>query len=183
MLSTMQDVPLTVARILEHGATVHGASTVATWNGERAVSRTFAEIGARSAQLAHALRDELGVTGDQRVATLMWNNTEHQEAYLAVPSMGAVLHTLNIRLSADQVGYIATHAGDHAVIVDASLIPLLAKVLPLADVRVGTPPGRLVPGAGDDLAVAEQPGAVAHDHRDGQLKVHHRAVHADPTSS
>ena len=56
----------------------------------------------------------------------MWNNAEHLEAYLAIPSMGAVMHTLNLRLSPDQVGYIATHAGDYAVIVDASLIPLFA---------------------------------------------------------
>ena len=63
----------------------------------------------------------------------MWNNAEHLEAYLAIPSMGAVLHTLNLRLAADQVGYIATHADDYAVIVDASLIPLFAKVLPHAE--------------------------------------------------
>ncbi|MET9943257.1 AMP-binding protein, partial [Streptomyces halstedii] len=56
--------------------------------------RTFAEIGTRATQLANALRDELGVDGDQRVATLMWNNAVHVEAYLAIPSMGAVLHTL-----------------------------------------------------------------------------------------
>ncbi len=74
MFSTMQDVPLTVARILEHGSTIHGRSTVTTWDGTGPVVRTYAEVGARAAQLAHALRDELGVTGDDRVATLMWNN-------------------------------------------------------------------------------------------------------------
>jgi fatty-acyl-CoA synthase len=73
------------------------------------------------------------VDGDQRVATFMWNNAEHLEAYLAIPSMGAVMHTLNLRLAADQVGYIATHADDYAAIVDASLIPLFAKVLPHAE--------------------------------------------------
>ena len=56
----------------------------------------------------------------------MWNNQEHLEAYLAVPSMGAVLHTLNIRLFPEQVAYIANHAEDQVVIVDASLLPLLA---------------------------------------------------------
>jgi fatty-acyl-CoA synthase len=130
VLSTMQDVPLTVARILEHGATVHGASTVATWDGQRAVSRTFAEVGARAAQLAHALRDELGVTGDQRVATLMWNNTEHQEAYLAVPSMGAVLHTLNLRLPPQQLAFIINHAADHVIIANDTVLPLLTPLLP-----------------------------------------------------
>jgi fatty-acyl-CoA synthase len=126
----MQDVPLTIGRILAHGATFHGSSTVATWDGEKAVARSFAEVGARAAQLAHALRDELGVTGDQRVATLMWNNTEHQEAYLAVPSMGAVLHTLNLRLPAQQLGFIINHAADHAILVNCSVLPLLAPLLP-----------------------------------------------------
>ena len=130
MLSTMQDVPLNVGRILQNGSTFHGASTVSTWDGERAVSRTFAEVGARAAQLAHALRDELGVTGDQRVATLMWNNTEHQEAYLAVPSMGAVLHTLNLRLPPQQLAFIINHAADHVIIANGSVLPLLAPLLP-----------------------------------------------------
>jgi fatty-acyl-CoA synthase len=72
------------------------------------------------------------VDGDQRVATLMWNNSEHLEAYLAVPSMGAVLHTLNLRLDPSDIGFIATHAGDDVVIADATLVPLLARVLPHA---------------------------------------------------
>ncbi|CAM5243809.1 hypothetical protein SMICM304S_07048 [Streptomyces microflavus] len=68
--------------------------------------RTFAEIGTRATQLANALRDELGIDGDQRVATLMWNNAVHVEAYLAIPSMGAVLHTLNLRLPPEQLAWI-----------------------------------------------------------------------------
>jgi len=157
VLSTMQDVPLTVARILEHGATVHGASTVATWNGERAVSRTFAEIGARSAQLAHALRDELGVTGDQRVATLMWNNTEHQEAYLAVPSMGAVLHTLNLRLPGSQLAFIINHAADHVIIANGSVLPLLAPLLPQLNPTLRH---IVVSGPGDRSLLDAFPGTV-----------------------
>lgn len=99
MLSTMQDVPLLISRILRHGATIYGSSQVITWTGEAEPHRrSFAEVGERTAQLAHALRDELGVQDDDRVATLMWNNAEHVEAYFAVPSMGAVLHTLNLRL-------------------------------------------------------------------------------------
>ncbi len=81
------------------------------------------------AQLAHALRG-LGVDGDDRVATFMWNNAEHLEAYLAVPSMGAVLHTLNIRLFPEQLVHVANHAEDRVIIVDATLVPLLAPQLP-----------------------------------------------------
>lgn len=131
MLSTMQDVPLTVARILNHGMTIHGKSQVTTWTGEpEPQRRSFAEIGRRATQLAGALRDELGVEGDQRVATLLWNNAEHVEAYLAIPSMGAVLHTLNLRLPAEQLIWIVGHADDKVVIVNGSLLPLLAPLLP-----------------------------------------------------
>jgi fatty-acyl-CoA synthase len=104
---------------------------VVTWTGEGTRRRSYAEAGRRAAQLANALR-RLGTDGDQRVGTFMWNNAEHLEAYLAVPSMGAVLHTLNIRLATAEVGYIATHAADHTVIVDASLVPRFAEILPYA---------------------------------------------------
>ncbi|NJP99162.1 long-chain fatty acid--CoA ligase [Streptomyces zingiberis] len=134
MLSTMQDIPLTVSRILRHGSTIHGSSQVITWTGDGAPHRrSFAEVGARAGRLAHALRDELGVRGDQRIATLMWNNAVHLEAYLAVPAMGAVLHTLNLRLPADQLTFIVNHAADRVILVDGSLLPLLAPLLPALD--------------------------------------------------
>ena len=81
------------------------------------------------AQLAHGLR-QLGVTDGDRVATFMWNNQEHLEAYFAAPCMGAVLHTLNIRLSGEQIAFIANQAEDRVVLVDMSVAPLLAAVLP-----------------------------------------------------
>ncbi|WEH40928.1 long-chain fatty acid--CoA ligase [Streptomyces sp. NBC_01218] len=131
MLSTMQDVPLTVTRILIHGMTIHGKSQVTTWTGDpEPHRRSFADIGVRAIRLANALRDELGVDADQRVATLMWNNAAHVEAYLAIPSMGAVLHTLNLRLPAEQLIWVVNHADDKVVIVDGSLLPLLAPLLP-----------------------------------------------------
>ena len=130
MLSTMQDVPLTVTRILRHGMTVHGVSQVTTWTGgSEPRRRSFAEVGARAAQLAHALRG-LGVGEGDVTGTLMWNNSEHVEAYFAVPSMGAVLHTLNLRLPADQLSYIARHAGDKVILVNGSLVGLLLPLLP-----------------------------------------------------
>ncbi|MFJ3226345.1 long-chain fatty acid--CoA ligase [Streptomyces sp. NPDC086783] len=131
VLSTMQDVPLLISRIVTHGARVHGTSQVTTWTGEGAPQRrSYAEIGDRTAQLAHALREDLGVTGDDRVATLMWNNAEHVEAYFAIPSMGAVLHTLNLRLPAEQLVFIVNHAADRVIIANGSLLPLLAPLLP-----------------------------------------------------
>lgn len=131
MLSTMQDVPLLISRILTHGSAIHGTSQVITWTGEgEPQRRSYAEIGDRAAQLAHALREDLGVEDDDRVATLMWNNAEHVEAYFAIPSMGAVLHTLNLRLPAEQLVFIVNHAADRVIIANGSLLPLLAPLLP-----------------------------------------------------
>ncbi|WP_445548603.1 long-chain fatty acid--CoA ligase [Frankia sp. CiP1_Cm_nod2] len=133
MRSTMQDFPLTVRSIVAHGTSVHGDHGARTVLEPGRVGRvTYAETGARAARLAGALR-RLGVVGDQRVATFQWSNQQHLEAYAAVPAMGAVLHTLNIRLAADQVAYIANHAEDQVIIVDDSLIPLLAGALPKID--------------------------------------------------
>ncbi|MFE3016719.1 long-chain fatty acid--CoA ligase [Streptomyces sp. NPDC059256] len=152
MLSTMQDIPLTVTKILRHGMTIHGKSQVTTWTGESEPQRrTFAEVGGRATQLAHALRDQLGVDADQRVATLMWNNSEHVEAYLAIPSMGAVLHTLNLRLPPEQLVWIVNHAADRVVIVNGSLIPLLAPLLP----HLPTLEHIVVAGPGDRSPLAE----------------------------
>jgi acyl-CoA synthetase (AMP-forming)/AMP-acid ligase II len=131
--STMMDVPLTVTAIMRHGTTSYADSEVVTLtaaSGET-TRQTYGTTGARAAKLANALRS-LGVDGDQRVATLMWNNAAHLEAYLAIPSMGAVLHTLNLRLDPQVIGYIADHAEDDVVIVDATLVPLLTQVLPHA---------------------------------------------------
>jgi fatty-acyl-CoA synthase len=129
MLGTMQDGQLSIANLLRHGSRVHAAAEVVTWTGTEPRRSTFADVGREAARLAHALRG-LGVTADQRVGTFMWNNTEHLVAYLAVPAMGAVLHTLNIRLFPEQLTYVANHAEDHVVLVDGTLVPLLAKVLP-----------------------------------------------------
>ncbi|MGV0850338.1 fatty acid--CoA ligase [Mycolicibacterium phlei] len=132
MDSTMQDFPLTLTSILRYGTQWHSGRRVisATADGHRELS--YGELGARVAQLAHGLR-ELGVRDGQRVGTFMWNNAEHLETYFAAPCMGAVLHTLNIRLAGDQVAFIANQAEDQVVVVDISLIGLLAPILPKLD--------------------------------------------------
>jgi fatty-acyl-CoA synthase len=133
MRSTMQDVPLTVTAILRHACGINGDRTVTTAMGEgRYRSSTYRELGEQVGRLANALRG-IGVTGDDRVATFMWNNAEHLAAYLAAPSMGAVLHTLNLRLSPEQIAYIANEAEDKVIVADASLTDQLAPVLPHLD--------------------------------------------------
>jgi fatty-acyl-CoA synthase len=160
MKSTMMATPLLVSRLLEHGRTVHGGAEVITWTGAESGPRrtTFAEIGRQAARLAHALRDDLGVTGDQRVGTFMWNNAEHLIAYFAVPSMGAVLHTLNIRLFPEQIVFIAGHAEDKVIIVDGTLVPLLARVLP----QLTTVEHVIVVGDGDLTPLAAASHVNAH---------------------
>jgi acyl-CoA synthetase (AMP-forming)/AMP-acid ligase II len=128
MQSTMQSFPLTITAILRHASGVHGARKVTTATGAGYRDCSYAELGRQAAQLANALR-RVGVTGDQRVATFSWNNAEHLTAYMAVPAMGAVLHTLNIRLFPEQIAYVANEAEDQVVLVDLSLAKLLAPIL------------------------------------------------------
>jgi acyl-CoA synthetase (AMP-forming)/AMP-acid ligase II len=151
MLGTMQDVPLLVSRILTHGSTIHARSQVTTWTEDGASrSRDYAETGTRAAGLAHALHDELGIREGDRVATLMWNNAEHLEAYFAIPAMGAVLHTLNLRLPPDQLAWVVGHAGDRVILVNGSVLPVLAPLLPALD----TVEHLVVVGPGDTSVLA-----------------------------
>src|SRR5256712_1819166 len=164
MLSTMQDRPLTIAALFAHGRTIHGSSEVVTCEGARVRRARFTEVAARAERLAAALR-RLGIRPGDRVATFSWNTQEHLEAYLAVPSMGAVLHTLNIRLFPEQLAYVANHAAARIVLVDDTLAPVLAKVV--AELR--SVEHFVVVGGGDatplgdvlryeELLAAERPG-------------------------
>ena len=125
--STMQDGPLTIGAILRHGARVYGRSECVTWTGAGTRRASYANVAQNAGRLAGALA-RLGIRPGDPVATFCWNNTEHLEAYFGVPAMGAVLHTLNIRLPGAQVAQIAGHAGDRIIIVDDSLVPVLAGI-------------------------------------------------------
>ena len=129
MKSTMQDSPLLISRILLSGTRLHADQEVATWTADGARRMSYAEVGTKAAQLANALRG-LGIDGDQRVSTFMWNNAEHLVAYLAVPSMGAVLQALNIRLFPEQIMYVTNHAASQVVVLDNSLAAPFSKLLP-----------------------------------------------------
>jgi fatty-acyl-CoA synthase len=127
MLSTMQDAPLLISGILRHGQRVFGNSEVVTEQPGGAVRATFTEVAANAERLAKAL-SKLGIGDSDRVGTFCWNDQAHLEAYLGVPSMGAVLHTLNIRLFPEQLAFVVNHAEDQVVIVDGSIAPLFARV-------------------------------------------------------
>lgn len=138
----MMDIPLSVSRILTYGSTVHANTKVTTWhggpNGEAsgenpAEETTFADIAARAAAFAHALHEDLGVTGDERVGTLMWNCAEHLEVMFATASKGAVFTPLNKQLMNDQIRHIVNHAEIEVVVADPRLAEQLGKVLAGAD--------------------------------------------------
>jgi fatty-acyl-CoA synthase len=127
MRSTMQDFPLTTTSIVRRGRDLFGSSQLVSFEGDSSRRADFSTVSERAERLAAALR-RLGIQEGDRVGTLCWNNQEHQEAYLAVPSMGAVLHTLNLRLAPEQLAFVINHAEDRVIIVDGSLVPVLARV-------------------------------------------------------
>src|SRR4051812_28765814 len=128
--STMQDgFPLTLGHILDRMRRVYPDSEVATLTDDGVVRATYAEVTERVDRLCSALT-ALGVRAGDRVATFSWNTQQHLELYLGTPCMGAVLHTLNIRLFPEQLTYIANHAEDKIVFVDGSLVPVLEKLAP-----------------------------------------------------
>lgn len=137
MLSTMQDLPLNLSRILTYGATVFADCKVTTWESGAMQETTFAEIAARAAALAHALHG-LGITGDQRVATLMFNCAEHVETFFAVACKGAVFNPLNKQLMNDQIAHIINHAEDEVIICDQRLAKQLGAILALGCPTVKT---------------------------------------------
>jgi fatty-acyl-CoA synthase len=122
----MQDAPLLISGIIRHGEYVYSEKKVLTVTPEGVEEATFFEVAKRAEQLAAALT-KLGVHQGDRVATFMWNNQAHMEVYFAVPCMGAILHTLNIRLFPDQLVFIINHAEDSVIVVDANLVPAARK--------------------------------------------------------
>jgi fatty-acyl-CoA synthase len=127
MRSTMQDAPLTTTAILRQAERVFPNARVGTYDGETVHFRTAAEITAGARRLGSGLL-ALGVKPDDRVATLCWNHSHHLEAYFGVPGIGAILHTLNLRLAPEQIRDIVLHAGDTVLIVDARLATMLEPV-------------------------------------------------------
>ena len=105
---------------------MNGDAEVVTLTDDGTTRATYAEVGERVDRLCRGLR-ELGVGDGDRVATFAWNSQHHLEVYLAAPCMGAVLHTLNIRLFPEQLVYVVNHAEDKVILVDGSLVDALAQ--------------------------------------------------------
>ena len=127
MLGQMMETPLLVTSVLERARRFFPRSEIVSRSASGELSRlSYADFYKRTARLAGALA-RLGVVRGDRVATLCWNHHRHLEAYFGIPSMGAVLHTLNLRLHPSELAFIARSAEDKVVIVDRSLLPLWSK--------------------------------------------------------
>ncbi len=138
--STMSDQPLSIRAIFEHAVRAHPRKHIVSRDGGRIVRFTYAAFAKRVARLANAL-GRLGIGPGDRVASFAWNGNRHLELYYAVPMIGAVLHTVNIRLFPDQIAFVLDHAEDKAVFFDGSLVKAIK------------PAHALAPGAGRTFVV------------------------------
>ena len=164
MQGLMMDYPLTLQHALQRATRLFPRKEIVTETDGETHRYTYGEWGKRVAQLAGALQ-KAGVTEGDRIATFAWNTYRHFELYFAIPCMGAVLHTLNIRLFEDQLAYIINNAADKIIFVDGDLVPVLEKLadqIPTVKLYVimGDAPyatGKLQPSVDYETFIADQP--------------------------
>src|SRR3954471_13927149 len=149
------DHPLTLQHVLERMRGMNGDAEVVTLTEQGKTRATYAQVGDRIDRLCRGLR-ALGVREGDRVATFSWNSQHHLEAYIAAPCMGAVLHTLNIRLFPEQLVYVINHAQDKVILVDGLLVDALAEHVD----KLETVEHYVVMGEGD---LSKLPGAIAYE--------------------
>ncbi len=164
MKGLMQHDPLVVNRIFERAVTLFPRGQIVTKTADGLHRESYEEFGERTARLASAL-SAMGIRDGDRVGSFAFNTWRHQELYFAVPCMGSVLHTLNIRLHPDQVAWITNHAQDRVVFVDATLVPVFAKIAPglttverivvMGDVDASALPGEVL--SYEDLLASASP--------------------------
>ena len=129
MRGLIQDRQLMISSLLVHAAEYHRESRIASVMADGTLCRhSYPELAERTAQLAHALT-RLGVKPADRIATLAWNHHRHLELYYAIAGIGAVVHTINPRLFAEQIGYIVNHAKDRWLCVDPGLLPIVEGLI------------------------------------------------------
>lgn len=125
MRGLMQDWPLTVDRIIDHAARWHGAREITYRGPDGAIAKTsYLEVRDRARRVSGVLQD-LGIAAGDRVATLAWNTPQHIETWYGIMGIGAICHTLNPRLFADQLVYIVTHAGSRILFVEPDFLPFV----------------------------------------------------------
>ena len=124
MITTMMDVPLSLNHLLDRAGKIFPGGQIVSRLPDKSLRRhSYAEYYRRTRALGSALQ-RLGLRKGERVATLCWNHHAHLEAYFGIPAVGGVMHTLNLRLSPEEIGWIAGNAQDRFLIVDDILLPL-----------------------------------------------------------
>ncbi|HQR33478.1 MAG TPA: long-chain fatty acid--CoA ligase [Blastocatellia bacterium] len=123
----MMNTPLTMSVLMDRGPMLYPDNEIVSKMRDKIHRYTYADLNKRARQFANAVT-KLGIKQGDRVATLAWNGYRHLEVYYATPCMGAVLHTLNLRLSATDLEYIVNHAEDSVICVDDDLLPILEKL-------------------------------------------------------
>ena len=128
MRGLMMDRPLLIGSLIQYAAEYHGDTEIVTRTVEGPIQRySYAAAERRAKQLARGLQ-RLGVRRGDRVATIAWNTHRHFELYFAISGIGAVCHTINPRLFADQLSYIVNHAEDKVMFLDLTFVPLAEKM-------------------------------------------------------
>ena len=159
MLGLMQDCQLLTHTILDHAACNHGEREQVTRSIEGPIRRTtLADIRTRSLKVAKALEID-GVRLGDRIATMAWNTDRHVETWFGIMGNGAIYHTLNPRLFADQIAYIVNHAEDDIMFVDLTFIPIVEA---LQD-RIATVRKYIVLTDSDHMPATSLPNAVAYE--------------------
>lgn len=167
MKSTMMSSPLLLTSMVERASKLFPGVEIVSARPDGSLHRgTYRDLHRRSRQLAAALQ-RAGIAQGDRVATLMWNEQEHLEAYFSVPAVGAVVHTLNLRLHPDEITYIANHAQDRFLIVDDVLLDIFEQIRPRVKFErilvVGGGKGKLPPGCESyETLLAESGGEPNH---------------------
>jgi fatty-acyl-CoA synthase len=166
MQGLMQPWPLTVDRILDHAARWHGAREIVTRSVDGPLVRTtYSQLHTRAKRLSGALL-ALGIRPGDRVATLAWNTDRHMEVWYATMGIGAVCHTLNPRLFAEQLTYIINHAEDRIVFTDVTFLPVLERILgacPTVERVIVMSDADTVPAARISNLAPYEPLLAAHD--------------------
>ncbi len=166
MQGLMMDWPLVLSHFLDRARKLHYRRGISSRHAGGVHRYTYGDWAVRVDRLAEAL-SSLGIARGDRVATFAWNNHRHFEAYFAIPCMGAVVHTVNVRLFPEQLAYVINHAGDKVVLVDASLLPAFTKIraqLTTVEHVIVLNDGPPVAGTGDldyETLLAEQTGRFA----------------------
>ena len=128
MQSTMMDVPLSLNSLLERAGTLFAGNSIVSRLPDKSLkTHSYGQFHRRTRAFASALQ-KLGLKKGERVATLCWNHHAHLECYFGIPAAGGVMHTLNLRLSPDEIGWIAGNAQDRFLVIDDVLLPLYQQI-------------------------------------------------------